>query len=54
MSSNSIPLVSRIKKRTKKNEIAAAERMKKEIIDNRNYAHKHGIDKPEILNWKWS
>ncbi|MBD2496605.1 phosphoketolase [Nostoc sp. FACHB-280] len=29
------------------------ERMKKEIIDNRNYAHKHGIDKPEIVNWKW-
>jgi xylulose-5-phosphate/fructose-6-phosphate phosphoketolase len=29
------------------------ERMKKEIINNRNYAHKHGIDQPEILNWKW-
>ncbi|MEH2086824.1 phosphoketolase family protein [Nostoc sp.] len=29
------------------------ERMKNEIISNRNYAHKHGIDQPEIVNWKW-
>lgn len=29
------------------------ERMKNEIIDNLNYAHTHGIDKPEINNWKW-
>lgn len=29
------------------------ERMKNEIINNRNYAHKHGIDQPEIVNWKW-
>jgi len=29
------------------------ERMKNEIIDHLNYAHTHGIDKPEITNWKW-
>jgi xylulose-5-phosphate/fructose-6-phosphate phosphoketolase len=29
------------------------ERMRNEIIDNLTYAHKHGIDKPEIVNWKW-
>jgi xylulose-5-phosphate/fructose-6-phosphate phosphoketolase len=22
-------------------------------IDCRNYAHEHGIDKPEVANWKW-
>lgn len=29
------------------------ERMKNEIIDNLHYAHTQGIDKPEIVNWKW-
>lgn len=29
------------------------ERMKNEIIEHINYAHVHGIDKPEIVNWKW-
>ena len=29
------------------------ERMKNEIIDNLNYAYENGIDKPEIVNWKW-
>lgn len=29
------------------------ERMKNAIIDHRNYAHEHGIDKDEINNWKW-
>ncbi len=29
------------------------EKMKNEIIDNLNYAHTEGIDKPEITNWKW-
>lgn len=29
------------------------ERMKNEIIDHLNYAHTHGIDKPEMNNWKW-
>ncbi len=30
------------------------ERMKNEIISNLQYAHEQGIDKPEIVNWKWS
>jgi xylulose-5-phosphate/fructose-6-phosphate phosphoketolase len=30
------------------------ERMRSEIIDNVAYAREHGIDKPEIVNWKWS
>lgn len=29
------------------------ERMKSEIISNLQYAHEQGIDKPEIVNWKW-
>jgi xylulose-5-phosphate/fructose-6-phosphate phosphoketolase len=29
------------------------ERMKNEIIENLNYAYTQGIDKPEIVNWKW-
>ena len=29
------------------------ERMKNEIISNLQYAHEQGIDKPEIVNWKW-
>ena len=29
------------------------ERMKSEIISNLQYAHEQGIDKPEIMNWKW-
>lgn len=29
------------------------ERMKNLIIENRNYAHEHGIDKDEITNWRW-
>lgn len=29
------------------------ERMKNLIIENRNYAHEHGIDKDEITNWQW-
>ncbi|MUG96922.1 phosphoketolase [Scytonema sp. UIC 10036] len=29
------------------------ERMKNEIIENRNYAYEHGIDKDEITHWKW-
>ena len=30
------------------------ERMKDEIIDNLAYAKEHGMDKPEITNWKWT
>lgn len=29
------------------------ERMKNEIIESCNYAHENGMDKPEIVNWKW-
>ncbi len=31
----------------------ARERMRDAIIDNLAYAHEQGIDKPEIVNWKW-
>ena len=27
--------------------------LKDEIIDCVNYAHEHGIDRPEIRDWKW-
>jgi xylulose-5-phosphate/fructose-6-phosphate phosphoketolase len=27
--------------------------MKNAIIDNLNYAHEHGTDRPEIGNWTW-
>jgi xylulose-5-phosphate/fructose-6-phosphate phosphoketolase len=29
------------------------EEMKNAIVDNLRYAHEHGTDRPEILNWKW-
>jgi xylulose-5-phosphate/fructose-6-phosphate phosphoketolase len=29
------------------------ERMKNEIIENLAYAHSEGMDKPEVVNWKW-
>jgi xylulose-5-phosphate/fructose-6-phosphate phosphoketolase len=29
------------------------EEMKNAIIDNLNYAHEHGTDRPEIVNWTW-
>jgi len=29
------------------------EKMKNEIIDNLNYAYENGIDKDEIIHWKW-
>ncbi|ELS03935.1 phosphoketolase [Xenococcus sp. PCC 7305] len=29
------------------------EMMRSEIISNLHYAHEQGIDKPEIVNWKW-
>ncbi|AKG23834.1 phosphoketolase family protein [Calothrix sp. 336/3] len=32
----------------------AKEKFKNLQIDCRNYAYEHGIDKPEIVNWKWS
>ena len=30
------------------------ERMKDAILENRSYAHQHGIDAPEIRDWAWS
>jgi xylulose-5-phosphate/fructose-6-phosphate phosphoketolase len=29
------------------------EHMKNAIIEHRNYAYEYGMDKPEIVNWKW-
>src|SRR5688572_30661861 len=29
------------------------EEMRNAIIDNLNYAHEHGTDRPEITNWTW-
>lgn len=29
------------------------ERMRNEIIDALAYAHYEGMDKPEVVNWKW-
>ena len=26
---------------------------KDQIIENTNYAHQNGIDKPEFANWQW-
>ncbi len=28
--------------------------LKGQIIENVNYAHREGIDKEEVRNWKWS
>ena len=30
------------------------ERMQEEILSHREYAHTHGLDAPEITNWRWS
>jgi xylulose-5-phosphate/fructose-6-phosphate phosphoketolase len=30
------------------------QRMKEEIFRNRDYAHEHGMDSPEITGWRWS
>ncbi len=29
------------------------ERMQEEILSHREYAHTHGMDSPEITNWRW-
>jgi xylulose-5-phosphate/fructose-6-phosphate phosphoketolase len=31
----------------------ARERLLNQRIDCRNYAYENGIDRPEIVNWKW-
>jgi xylulose-5-phosphate/fructose-6-phosphate phosphoketolase len=30
------------------------ERMKEAILENRAYAHEHGMDAPEITDWRWT
>jgi xylulose-5-phosphate/fructose-6-phosphate phosphoketolase len=30
------------------------ERMQEEILSHREYAHTHGMDAPEVTNWRWS
>jgi xylulose-5-phosphate/fructose-6-phosphate phosphoketolase len=30
------------------------ERMQEEILSHREYAHTHGMDSPEITNWRWT
>lgn len=32
----------------------AVEKFRNQQIDCRNYAYEHGIDRPEITNWRWS
>jgi xylulose-5-phosphate/fructose-6-phosphate phosphoketolase len=27
--------------------------MREAILANRQYAHRHGMDAPEITNWRW-
>jgi xylulose-5-phosphate/fructose-6-phosphate phosphoketolase len=30
------------------------EQMQEEILSHRQYAHTHGMDAPEITDWRWS
>jgi xylulose-5-phosphate/fructose-6-phosphate phosphoketolase len=30
------------------------ERMKEAILSHRSYAHRHGMDSPEVTHWRWS
>jgi len=47
-----IDVIDRVEKLGSK-AVYVRERMRNEIIDNLNYAHEQGMDKPEITNWKW-
>ena len=47
-----IDVIDRVEKLGSK-AVYVRERMRNEIIDNLAYAHEEGIDKPEIVNWKW-
>ena len=47
-----IDVIDRVEKLGSK-AVYVRERMRNEILDNLAYAHEHGIDKPEIVNWKW-
>jgi xylulose-5-phosphate/fructose-6-phosphate phosphoketolase len=31
----------------------AKEKFRNQQIDCRHYANQHGMDRPEIVNWKW-
>jgi xylulose-5-phosphate/fructose-6-phosphate phosphoketolase len=33
--------------------VPVRERLLNEQIDCLNYAHEYGIDRPEVLSWKW-
>jgi xylulose-5-phosphate/fructose-6-phosphate phosphoketolase len=30
------------------------ERMKEAILGHRRYAHTHGMDSPDVTDWRWS
>ena len=47
-----IDVIDRVEKLGSK-AVYVRERMKNEIINNLAYAHEQGMDKPEIVNWKW-
>lgn len=47
-----IDVIDRVEKLGSK-AVYVRERMRNEIIDNLTYAHEQGIDKPEVVNWKW-
>ena len=47
-----IDVIDRVEKLGSK-AIYVRERMRNEIIDNLAYAHEQGMDKPEVVNWKW-
>lgn len=48
-----IDVIDRVEKLGSK-AVYVRERMRNAIIDNLAYAHKHGIDRPEMVHWKWS
>lgn len=47
-----IDVIDRVEKLGSK-AVYVRERMRNEIIDNLAYAHEQGMDKPEVVNWKW-
>ena len=47
-----IDVIDRVEKLGSK-AVYVREKMRNEIIENLAYAHEQGIDKPEVVNWKW-
>ena len=47
-----IDVIDRVEKLGSK-AVYVRERMRNEIIDNLAYAHEQGMDKPDVVNWKW-